>query len=344
MPEYTKHESDTFFRQGVEEIAAELQLEESGLARALVEMRPAASHALKQRIWRITEMEPVQGIGQAGRLHRGEILRFLPRFALRAGAVAAILLVAFFMLIAAVPSARAAVGRLIQQHFQQRFGLVFVDTTQETLPLTETESSGTELEEGETLTEVAIPPLGLDEAQAQVAFTIPTPALLPEGFALWNTRVFTGPHGSSMDEAGNIIVIEPPVQIILYFKPDEANQRRYHPDATLSLTIFDRTAMEGGYGAPLGSAEEVEVNGNKAVFVRGIWEQVDESKPPSPDNITWDDTADSFMLSWEADGFTYVLQGHRLGLLREDFIRIAESVGVARLLFSCLKVGGRWWW
>lgn len=323
MPEYTTHESDTFFRQGVEEILAELQLEESGLARALVEMRPSASHTLKQRIWRITEMEQIQEMDKTGRRHRGQILRFLPRLALRASAVATILLVAALMLIATVPSVRAAVSRL----FQQRFGLVLVDTTQETLPLTETESSGTELEEEETLSEVAIPPISLEEAQAQVPFTIPMPTLLPEGFTLWAARVGTGPHGTSMDEEGNIIANEPPIQIILAFKPDEANQHRYHPDATVSLTVFDQTVMDGGYGAPVGSAEEVTVSGNEAVFVKGTWELLDEVETPGAGNLIWDYSADTGILSWEADGFTYVLEVSHLGFSREGFIRVAESVG-----------------
>jgi hypothetical protein len=129
-----------------------------------------------------------------------------------------------------------------------------------------------------------------------------------------------------MDEEGNIIAREPPIQIILTFKPDEANRHRYHPDATVSLTMFDQTAMDGGYGAPLGSAEEVEVNGNEAVFVKGIWVLVDESRPPA-NNTIWDETADAGMLSWEADGFTYILQVSHLRLLRENYIKIAESVG-----------------
>jgi hypothetical protein len=317
MSKQTNLEINSFRRQGIEEIAAELQLEEGELVRALVEMRPTASLTLKQRVRAITGAEPGKQIDQAGQRSQERMRPFLFRVVLRAGVVAAVLLVVVFLLLTAVPAARAAFGRFMEQ----RFGLVLVEPTLEATPAVESE-----LKEGETLTEAAIPPISLEEAQAQVAFTIPLPRLLPEGFTLWAARVGAGPHGSSMDENGNMIVIEPPVQVILAFKPDESNQEQYHPDATLSLDIFDRVGLEGGYAVLAGSEVAVEVNGSNAVFVKGTWVQLDESRPPSPDNITWDDTADSAKLSWEADGFTYILSGSHLELSREAFIRIAESV------------------
>ena len=317
MSHHTKLESGVFRQQAVEEIVAELQLENDELVRALVELRLPSSHALRQRVRAITKTEQATGIDKAGVSHPERMLPLLPRLALRAGAVTAILLVALLLLTATVPSVRAAVGRIMQQ----RFGLVLVEPALEVTTATETE-----LEEGEILTEVIIPPISLEEAQAQVPFTIPMPTILPEGFELWAARVGTGPYGESMDENGNRIAIEPPVKVILHFKPDEDSQIQYHPEATLGLDIFDRTDLAGGYAIQAGNEEEVEVNNNSAIFVQGAWIKIEENKPPDPNNMIWDATADAAMLSWEAGGFTYVLSGSHLGLAREDYIRIAESL------------------
>jgi hypothetical protein len=316
MSKYVK--TDTFRPQDAREIVAELQLQDSELVMALLEMRSPSSRALRQRVQTLTNTETVKGTRNADEPRRERMFSFLPRFVLRVGVVAALLLVAVLMMSAVVPSVRAALGRVMQQ----RFGLVLVEPTLEAIPAAETE-----LEEGEGLTEEAIPPISLEEAQAQVPFTIPMPRLLPEGFAVWAARVGTGPHGESTDENGNRITMEPPIQVILHFKPDEEFQRQYHPDATLGLTILNQIGIEGGYTVPAGSEEEVEVNSNSAVFVRGAWVRPDESQPPPSDNINWDDMVDVVMLSWEADGFTYILHGYYLGLSQEDYIKIAESVG-----------------
>lgn len=317
MSHHTKLESGGFRQQAVEEIVAELHLENDELVRVLVGLRPSPSQALRQRVRAITDMEQAKEMEKAGEPRRERILPLLPRLVLRASVVTAILLVAVFLLIAAVPSVRATFGRIMQQ----RFGLVLVEPVLETTSAIEPEANS------EVLTEVkVIPPISLEEAQAQVPFTIPMPAILPEGFELWAARVGTGPHGESMDEDGNRIVTVPPIAVILHFKPDEDNQGRYHPEATLGLDIMDRIGLSGGYAAPAGSEQEVDVNGNSAVFVKGAWIRPDENKPPSPDNLIWDDAYDAAMLSWEANGLTYILSGSHLGLSQEDYIRIAESV------------------
>lgn len=316
MSHHTKLESGVFRQQAAKEIVAELQLENDELVRALVELRLPPSHALRQRVRAITGIEQATGMDKTSVPHPERMLPWLPRLVLRAGAVTAILLVAVLLLIATVPFVRAAVDRIMQQ----RFGLVLVEPALEATTATETE-----LEEGEILTEVIIPHISLEEAQAQVPFTIPIPTILPEGFELWAARVGTGPHGESMDEDGNRIVIEPPVNVILHFRPDEDSQIRYHPEATLGLNIFDRTDLAGGYVIQAGIEEEVEVNNNSAIFVQGAWIKIEDNKPPDPNNMIWDATVDAAMLSWEANGFTYVLSGSHLGLMREDYIRVAES-------------------
>lgn len=320
MSHRTKHESSAFRQQDVEEIMAELQLENDDLVRAFVELRLPSSHALRQRVRTITNIEKAKRMGNAGVSYPERMLPFLRRLVLRASAVAAILLVAVLLLIATVPSVRAAFDHIMQQ----RFGLVLVEPTQEVT--TATDPTETELEEGEILIEVTIPPISLEEVQGQIPFTIPLPTILPEGLELWAARVGAGPHGENMDEDGNRIVIEPPVQVILHFKPDEENRPQYHPEATLGLEIFNQTNLAGGYAVQTGSEEEVEVNNNSAIFVQGAWITIEENEPTYSNSMIWDATADVAMLSWEANGFTYVLSGSYLGLSPEDYIRIAESV------------------
>ncbi len=313
----TTSDISTFRQLDVDEIVEELQLEDAALVQALVALRSRPRIALQQRVKAITETERLDRVGGVRKALGGRVLPSLSHLALRAGAVAAVLFIAALLLLATGPSVRAAFGRMMQQ----RFGLVLVEPAPQPATISEPEESS----QGQ-LTEKIIPPISFAAAQAQVPFAIPLPTLLPEGFELWATRVGTGPHGESMDEDGNRVTIEPPVQVILHFKPDESSKSRYHPEATLGLDISGQTGVQGGYAVPAGSEAGVEINGNPAVFVSGSWVRLDESKPPSPDNMTWDDTADAVMLSWEADGFTYTLSGSHLGLTQEEYIRIAESI------------------
>lgn len=313
----TTSDTGAFRQLDVDEIVEELQLKDAALVQALVALRSRPGIALQQRVKAITETERLERVEGVREALGGRALPSLSHLALRAGAVAAVLFVAALLLLATVPSVRAAFGRMMQQ----RFGLVLVEPTPQTATILEPDESS----QGQ-LAEKIIPPISFAEAQAQVPFAIPLPTLLPEGFELWATRVGTGPHGESMDEDGNRVTIEPPVQVILHFKPDESSKNRYHPEATLGLDIMDRAGLHGGYTIPAGSEADVEVNANSAVFVRGAWVRLDESKPPLPDNMTWDDRADAAMLSWEADGFTYTLSGSHLGLTQEEYIRIAESI------------------
>lgn len=313
----TTSDSGAFRQLDAHEIVQELQLEDAALVQALVALRSRPSSTLQQRVKTIPQTERLESVEGVREVIGGRLLPSLSHLALRAGAVAAVLFVAALLLLATVPSVRAAFGRMMQQ----RFGLVLVEPTPQTATISEPEEGS----QGQ-LSEKIIPPISFAEVQAQVPFAIPLPTLLPQGFELWASRVGTGPHGESMDEDGNRITIEPPVQVILHFKPDESSKNRYHPEATLGLDIVDQTGLRGGYAVPAGSDEDVEVNGNPAVFVRGAWVRLDEGKPPSPDNMTWDDTADAVMLSWEADDFTYILSGSHLGLTQEEYIRIAESI------------------
>lgn len=313
MSNHDRGGSVAFRSQDIGEIADELPLEDVELAKALVALRLPSGDGLRQRVRELTAADQAE-IAEARRGRKPPSWR---RFVLRAGVVVALLLSAATLLIASVPSVRAAFGRFMQQ----RFGLVLIEPIQEAAP------TAAPTEDVEVLAqEVFVFPTSFEDAQAQVSFTIPMPAIFPEGFELRSAWVGSGPHGESLDEEGNRVSPEAPVQVILAFRPDEESKSRYHPEAILSLNIMDQVGIEGGYAVPVGSEEEVEVDGNSAVFVRGAWVKLDESRPPSPDNVAWDDAYDAAMLSWEANGFTYTLSGSQLRLLLEDYLRIAESV------------------
>ena len=67
---------------------------------------------------------------------------------------------------------------------------------------------------------------------------------------------------------------------------------------------------------PADRAEPAVVGQRPATYVRGAWRHDD----------TWDAALDSAILSWEAEGITYVIQFSGLGLSRNDLVRIAESL------------------
>jgi hypothetical protein len=315
MSHHTKLESGVFRQQAVEEIAAELQLENDELVRALVELRLPPSHALRQQVRAITNTEQVAGTGKADEVSQGKTPTVLPRLLIRAGVVVSVLLMAVFLLIATVPSVRAAFDRIMQQ----RFGLVLIEPTLEATIATDPEDNS------EVLTEVEIiPPISFEEVQTQAPFTIPMPALLPEGLELWAPHMTEYPPQESSGPDGTLTDTEPQVVVVLTYKPTAASI--YDPSAALTLIVTNQIDLEGGYAVAVGAEESVEVKGHPAVFARGSWHRVNENEPPDLANAVWDGSADAAMLSWEANGFTYTLQGYLLGLSREEYIQIAESV------------------
>lgn len=234
------------------------------------------------------------------------------RLALRGGAFAAVfLVVAAFLLLATVPSVRAALGRI----FEQRFGLVFVDTAELELPVVAKPSENREVQ----VVEEVVPSRSFEEIQAETPFPIPLPVLVPDGLEL--SATYMSEYGAGEDAEAND---ESEIIVVLIYKPTDAAD--YDPSASLSLNVLNRTGMEGGYAVAAGAEESVAVNGAPAVYARGAWERPDENEPLDPAHMVWDADADAAMLSWEADGFTYTLQGYLLGLSREDYVQIAESV------------------
>jgi len=139
----------------------------------------------------------------------------------------------------------------------------------------------------------------LAEAQPRVPFPIRLPTALPAGLVLRGVVVAPAPpDGASA----------PPQVDVGYGAADR-------PDAGLHIQETLGTA-QGGYAVDATQAQQLIVDGHPAVYAPGAWRKEGD----------WDTGADSAILSWRADGMTYVLQYAGLGLTREDLARIAASV------------------
>lgn len=303
-----KDDINAFGQPEVEQIIDELQSDDVEMVRALLSLRQEPGAALHRRLKEVTGMEQNQQSERAGRMGRPMLM---PRLALRAAAFAAVFVLAAVLLLATVPSVRAAIGRF----FEQRFGLVVVEPAALTVPAVAEPDEDREVQ----VVEEVIPPRTFEEIQAQTPFRIPLPALVPDGLELWAARMSEYGAGESGGSNG-----EQEVVVVLTYKPTAASA--YDPSAALSLQVHNRTGVEGGYAVTASAEESVTVNGAPAVYARGVWERPDENEPLDPANMIWDADADAAMLSWEADGFTYTLTGYLLELSREDYVRIAESV------------------
>ena len=63
-------------------------------------------------------------------------------------------------------------------------------------------------------------------------------------------------------------------------------------------------------------AEDVLVNGERAIYIRGAWDR----------EMVWHSDSDLQTLAWASGGFAFMLQGSDLDLSREEFIVIAEGI------------------
>lgn len=142
-----------------------------------------------------------------------------------------------------------------------------------------------------------IPPTPLDsshslvDAQKLVSFPIRTATWLPVSLALEGVRV--APDGTT---------------IILLYGHDRGPSGMF--------IQMQPGSMSGGYAIPSSAAETVRINARTGVYAHGSWDP----------KGNWQSSADSALLSWEANGMTYVLSYSGLRLSRQDLIRVAESV------------------
>ncbi|MCG8352398.1 MAG: hypothetical protein MI924_31920 [Chloroflexales bacterium] len=198
-----------------------------------------------------------------------------------------------------LPSVRASV----QNFMEQRFGVVL-----RTLNLSNIGSSPpTQLgpEQAEQI-QSANKLISLAEAQQQVGFTIPQPRWLPAGLVLQGVHVGRGPSGGATWEE---VRANAPLQIELVYRPDAQSTQGIFIQIT-------QGAFQGGYTSPREHAQPVQVHDRPAVYIKGVWNEWDQ----------WNESADYSNLSWEHDGFTYLIRSSQLGINREDMPRIAETL------------------
>lgn len=136
-----------------------------------------------------------------------------------------------------------------------------------------------------------IPIVSLAEAQQRVTFHIPQPTWLPAGLTFGGAHVF------------------PPNWAQVFYRPVNGSPGGLGVEIT-------QGKPSGGYVYPPEAVQPVSVNGVSALYAHGTGD------PPAK----WDAQADAGMLSWEADGFTYVVRASELHLSREELIRVAESL------------------
>jgi hypothetical protein len=177
----------------------------------------------------------------------------------------------------------------------QRFGFVVVRPSQldqPLLPATPGDQTAQAVEAG---------PLewrSLEDVQAEVLFTIPRPAWLPENFSLDGAMQIAGPAGD-----------HPALT--------QVNLRYAGPSTggVLMLDVFSTLSMQGGVVVAAAAVRDVTVGGRPAVYVRGTW-----------NNDRWVDSASDQMLSWSDAEYTYVLSASGADITQADMLRIAGSV------------------
>jgi Domain of unknown function (DUF4367) len=135
-------------------------------------------------------------------------------------------------------------------------------------------------------------PVSLEEARQRVDFSIPTPTWLPAGVVFRNAFV------SSDNET-----------VVLSY------QLSGDPSKGLFIQIKKGQAA-GGYVIPSSASQNVTVDGHPAVYAGGAWDSSGK----------WNGVANAGLLSWQDNGFTYVLSFSGLALTRADMIRIADSI------------------
>jgi hypothetical protein len=151
--------------------------------------------------------------------------------------------------------------------------------------------------------------VSLEEAQAQMTFTIKVPARLPEGYSL--KGVVKPPSLPEMEGAlprdGSAARL--PSAATLIFE-NGAGQMLILSETTLAVPSSGEVPLPVGKG----SVQEVSVNGQPGQYVEGAW---------SPQG--WDSNAKHQQLQWQgADGVAYMLLSQALGL--DELLATAESI------------------
>lgn len=142
--------------------------------------------------------------------------------------------------------------------------------------------------------------LPLSEVQPQISFAIRRPSWVPTGYTL----------------AGAMVVNSGYVRLAYYNGFDQ----RGLPKGAIGLVEIQGLTTTH-YTFPDSRVEETTVNGHPATYIRGSWQGNGNNG-----GLSWNDAADLYTISWQADGMTFMLQADETGLGRADVMRIADSV------------------
>jgi len=190
-----------------------------------------------------------------------------------------------------LPSVQAAVRDRLQ-----RFGLVLVNPTPTIASSTVAPNAAAPvMSSPQRITRISVA-----DAQQKVPFPIRTPTWLPGRLVPRGAIVAPG---STTGNAIGVLVVD-----IAYGPADGSSGGLHIQQAPNSAAA--------AYTFPADRAQEANINGYPAVYVKGAWQDAGQ----------WNDAADSGVLSWEMDGFTYLVQFSGLGLTQADLIHIAESL------------------
>jgi len=139
--------------------------------------------------------------------------------------------------------------------------------------------------------------LSLENARAQLPFTIDLPTWIPQGFNLRTNVKIT--HFQDVSST-------------VYIDWDTPSQ------SIFSLIIQQRIDGDSGrFIIGAGGSEELQINGHPAVLFRGAW---------NADTNLWDSKLGLLTLSWQRKDLTYTLQGLDTDISVGDLIRVAESI------------------
>ena len=149
-------------------------------------------------------------------------------------------------------------------------------------------------------------PANLAEIEREISRTVTVPTFIPEGFML---------KGDAYLSKGDLWPNQWEV-LMVWARGDQKSIQ-----FSMAKIVEGPETMNGVGPAKL---EKVKVNGQPAVFVRGVWVLELDPKTKKPkDQLT---KTDMNQLFWSAQGLRYHLLSQDPNLPVEDLIRMAESV------------------
>jgi len=155
-------------------------------------------------------------------------------------------------------------------------------------------------------TPVPAPLVDIADVQKQLPFRIHVPATLPPNVVLLSATLIPGHTAHSAPQGIHLVY-------------------RSVKDSEDTLTV-EQVTNQGKIEekVPASRVEQVVVHGFPAIYVKGTWRSFGAAD--KGDDAQRDTSIDRSILSWEENGITYKLISYKLGLTREEMIKIAENL------------------